>query len=343
MDRLLFLPSRIVLVFILFVAPMAVLSEPIPVGTPARPPESGTLESYHEHLFALRELVSACDQNPNACDPARVGSDDHVPSHTGAPAFDVHWSWLWDLLLKAKDPKLAQRKILLHQADERLKDQMREAGVATGVDAEGSRKSSLPDDFKRARSGTDKILAASEFRRVTGNSFRDQLTAKLVNWLNRVFGGVSTLARSAPWLGPVIMYGFLLLALAALLVWVIRVLDRQRLAVRLEPGAALAHMQETSKGWATLADAAAASGEWREAVHALYWATVSELEGRRLWRSNNVRTPREYLRLISPDAPQYRPLRALTLSLERIWYGLSPAVREDYDEALAVYEELRSA
>ena len=340
MHRLFCHLSRIALVFLLFVAPVAARAQSVAV---AHQPEPGKLESYQAHLAALRALVSACDQNPTACDPAKVGSDDRVLSHNGVAAFDVHWSWLWDLLLKAKDPKLAQRHALLQQADERLKDQMREAGLSSGVNAEGSPKNSLPNDFKHARSGTDKILAASEFRHVTGNSLRDQLSAKLINWLGRIFGGVSSLAQSAPWLGPAITYGFLLLALAALLVWVLRVLDRQRLAVRMEPGAALTHMQETSKSWAKLADAAAASGEWREAVHALYWATVSELEGRRLWRANNVRTPREYLRLVSPEAPQYRPLLALTRSLERIWYGLAPAFREDYDEALAVYEELRHA
>jgi hypothetical protein len=292
------------------------------------------LERYKAHLSSLSELVSACNQDPSACDPAKVGGNDRVPAHDGRPAFEVHWNWLWDLILKAKDPKLAERGKLLRDAGERIQEQMREAGVE---------KSAPRVDFKSARSSADKVLAASEFRRVMGNGLRDRLTAKFFDWFSRLFGGVSNFARSAPWLGPVIMYGFLLLAFAAFLVWVLRILDRQRLAVRMEPGAAITHSQETSRSWAKLAEAAAASGEWREAVHALYWASISELEARRVWRANNVRTPREYLRLIATDAPQYRPLRALTRSLERIWYGFAPAVREDYDDALAVYEELRSA
>ena len=286
------------------------------------------------HLSSLSELISACNQDPSRCDPTEVGGNDRIPAQYGKPAFEVHWSWLWDLILKAKDPKLAERDKLLHEARERLQEQMREAGMDKDIPKV---------DFKSARSSADKVLAASEFRHVTGNGLRERLIAKFFDWFSRLFGGVSSFARSAPWLGPVIMYGFLLLAFAGLLVWILRILDRQRLAVRMEPGAAITHSQETSRSWAKLAEAAAASGEWREAVHALYWASISELEARRVWRANNVRTPREYLRLISPDAPQYRPLRTLTRSLERIWYGLAPAVRADYDDALAVYEELRSA
>ncbi|WP_263373719.1 DUF4129 domain-containing protein [Granulicella aggregans] len=330
MRRLLSHRFRIEVIFALCLAVSAGIAQ----TSSAQQPSAGTLEGYKAHLSLLSELVSACNQNPSVCDPAKVGGNDRVPARDGKAAFEVHWSWLWDLILKAKDPKLADREKLLRAAGERLQEQMREAGVE---------KSAPRVDFKNARSSADKVLAASEFRRVTGNGLRDRLVAKFFDWFSRIFGGVSTFARGAPWLGPVIMYGFLLLAFAGLVVWIFRILDRQRLAVRMEPGAAITHSQETSRSWAKLAEAAAASGEWREAVHALYWASISELEARRVWRANNVRTPREYLRLVSPDAPQYRPLRALTRSLERIWYGFAPAVREDYDAALAVYEELRSA
>jgi hypothetical protein len=330
MRRLLLHLLRAEVIFTLCVACLTGM----PQTASAQSPAAGTLEGYKAHLASLRELVLACDQNPAVCDPAKVGSNDRVPAQDGRPAFEVHWSWLWDLILKAKDPKLAERDKLLREAQERLQEEMREAGVE---------KSSPQADFNSARSNADKVLAASEFRHVTGNDLRDRLTARFFDWFSRLFGGVSNFTRSAPWLGPLIMYGFLLLAFAGLVVWILRILDRQRLAVRMDPGAAITHPQEISRSWAKLAEAAAASGEWREAVHALYWASISELEARRVWRANNVRTPREYLRLVSPDAPQYRPLRALTRSLERIWYGLAPAVRADYDDALAVYEELRSA
>jgi Domain of unknown function (DUF4129) len=311
----------------------------IAVGLAAGHPASGSLDGYRAHLIALGELVTACQPTPAACDPTKVGSDDRVPSHAGKPAFDVRWSWLWDLILKAKDPRLADRAVLLKQAEARLGDQLRESGVATG---EGH----APDpivDLKQARRETDSILAGPEFRHVTGNGFWEQLSAKLFSWLGRIFGGVSSLGQRAPWLGPAIMYGFLLLALAGLLVWVLRMLDRQRLAVRLQQPAALTASQETAKSWAALAERAAAAEDWREAIHALYWAIVNELEGRRLWRQNTVRTPREYLRLVPPEAPQHRPLRAFTQQLEHIWYGLAPAARADYERARAAYDELRSS
>ncbi|MBB5057143.1 hypothetical protein HDF16_001828 [Granulicella aggregans] len=309
------------------------------VGQPADRPAAKPLDGYRAHLIALRELVGACEHSPAACDPAKAGSNDRIPPHDDKPAFDVRWSWLWDLMLKAKDAKLADRTALLQQAEARLGDQLREAGVDTGQGVAHDPGT----NFKQARRDADSILAGSEFKHVTGNGIWEQLSAKLINWLGRIFGGVSNLGQRAPWLGPVIMYGFLLLALAGLLVWVLRMLDRQRMAVRLQHPAAITASQETAKVWASLAEQAAAAEDWREAIHALYWATVTELEGRRLWRQNSVRTPREYLRLVPPDAPQHRPLRAFTQQLERIWYGLDPAARADYEQARAVYDELRSS
>lgn len=341
MDRTLNTLLRLGLVFALSLsAAVAGAQTNLTVAAPSTvKPNAGTLEGYQAHLVALRGLLAACSQSPAACEPSKVGGDDRVPAHAGQPEFEVHWSWLWDLVLKAKDPKLADRDKLLREAAARLKDQMREAGIDMGeVSAQPSQA-----DFKKARRDADNVLAASEFRHVTGNGFWEQISAKLFNWLGRIFGGVSNLGQRAPWIGPAIMYGFLLLAFAGLLVWVLRVLDRQRLAVRLESPAALSASQEISRSWAKLAEAAASSGEWREAVHALYWASVSELEGRRIWRQSSVRTPREYLRLVPPEAPQYRPLRALTQLLERIWYGLAPADCADYEAALAVYTELRQA
>jgi hypothetical protein len=298
-----------------------------------------TLDEYKAHLVALRGLVAECRGNAAACDPARVGNDDRVAAGTSDAGFDVRWSWLWDVILKAKDAKLADRDTLLRDADARLIDQSREAGIDAGPPVPAT----PPTDFKHARTDADGILARSEFRHVTGNSFWDLLMAKFFSWLSRFFGGVSTLGQRAPWLGPVIMYGFLLLALSGLVVWVLRVLDRQRLVVRVESSSAIAAWQDASRNWAKLAEVSAEAGDWREAVHCLYWASVTELEGRRVWRQNNARTPREYLRLVPPDAPQHKPLRVLTQLLERVWYGLAPAGRSDYDAALAVYQELRSA
>jgi Domain of unknown function (DUF4129) len=305
-----------------------------------------SLEEYRAHLGELRGLVAACRADAGACDPAKVGAGNRVAAVGKDAAFEVHWGWLWDVVMKAKDAKLAERGKLLDTAEARLEEQSREAGVVVGTgsdSAAGVKAAASTVPFERARADADGVLARAEFKHVTKNSFWDELLGRFFAWMSRMFGGVSTLGRKNPWLGPLVEVGFVTLALAGLLVWVRRVMARQRLAIKMESPAAMAQWKETSRSWATLAEAAAADGEWREAVHSLYWASVTELEGQRVWRQNNARTPREYLRLVAKDAPQYGPLRVLTQLLERIWYGLAPAAKSDYEKALAVYDELRSA
>ncbi len=301
-------------------------------GSPA-----GTVELYRTHLSVLRDVLAGCRADATACHAVAIGGDDRVAAEEGRAAFEVHWGWLRDVVEKARDANAADREKMLGVAGSRLDDQMREAGVDSGVTQTGG------EPFPVARATADRVLARAEFRQVTGESFWQMVTARFFKWLGRVFGGAAELGHRAPWLGPAIEYGSLTLALAALLVWMRRAVNRQRLAVRVEAGAATVAWQEASRNWARLAEGAAAEGAWREAVHSLYWASVTELEGRRVWRQNSARTPREYLRLLAPEAPQYGPLRVLTQMLERIWYGLEAADREDYDRALRVYEDLRSA
>jgi hypothetical protein len=67
------------------------------------------------------------------------------------------------------------------------------------------------------------------------------------------------------------------------------------------------------------------------------------MEGKKLWRHNRARTPREYLMLLEPGSGMQLALRRLTKLFERIWYGLRPAAESDYTSALVLFEELRGA
>jgi hypothetical protein len=141
----------------------------------------------------------------------------------------------------------------------------------------------------------------------------------------------------------VMEWGSIMLAAAGLLTWVLRTMQRQRLAVRLESSASAEIWEKESDHWAERARVEAEKQEWRAAVHCLYWATIVMMEGRKLWRQNRARTPREYLLLLEPGSRMQDALRRLTQIFERIWYGLRPAVEGDYVRALALFDELRSA
>jgi hypothetical protein len=162
--------------------------------------------------------------------------------------------------------------------------------------------------------------------------------------LAKLFGGVSTLGEMAPWLGKALQWGTLILAAVVLCLWVYRALDRQRLALgKLGGDLARAQAEAESRAWAELARTHAARGEWRDAVHCLYWASIVALEDRRSLRRSGTRTPREALQLMDATSQLLEPLREQTGDFERIWYGLQPASESDYNEALGHYRVLHPA
>jgi hypothetical protein len=197
--------------------------------------------------------------------------------------------------------------------------------------------------FEQARAAADRILAHPEFRAVTETSPLDRALARLVEWIERLAGGLYRFGTHEPWIVPVLEWSFFGLAAAGLLVWGFRTMQRQRLAVMLEGSAADTVWRAESDNWAERARAEAERGDWREAVHSLYWATIVMLEGRRFWRPNRARTPREYLGLLGPGSARQTTLGGLTGIFERIWYGQRPAAASDYERVRALFDELRRA
>jgi hypothetical protein len=143
------------------------------------------------------------------------------------------------------------------------------------------------------------------------------------------------------WVGRVVFWGFIFVVCVAL-VWGLLQLER-RWRIRLIPDsdspAAGAASARDWQLWLQDARQAASAGLWREAIHYLYWASISRLESRRLWPADRARTPREYLALVGPEDPRKPGLATLTGSFERFWYGGRSAARSDYLRA----EELATA
>ena len=321
---------------ILLVAASLTAQTPGPLLPRAGLPPLKTVSTteYRAHLEALRGLVLACERSASACDPSGVG-DDNAVNPGNAPAFTERFGWLRDLLEDRGDPSHAKRSALLPHADERLQQQSAELEQA----APSAVLLSKPMQSARAS-----VLSRKEFRTVGGYSLGDRLAAWFSELINRMFGGVSSLGRVAPWLGTALQWGTLLLAATLLILWVYRALDRQRVAIgRLQTDASNAEAQAESRLWATRARELADLGEWREAIHALYWASIVALEDRRTLRRSGTRTPREALRLIDPASHLREPLRAQTGEFERIWYGLQPAAAADYQSALTHYQALQAA
>ncbi len=287
-------------------------------------------------VVRLQGVVAGCAANgATACASTAVGDDLRVgdPKQGG---YEVHWDWLRDALDKSKGLDAGKRGELLRDAAARLSRMASELEAAEGAQA-GQK------EFARERAAADAVLAQPEFQRKNTTTWWDRVTGFFYAWLARMLGGIARAGAAAPWLGPVVIWTLCLSAAAGMVFFVMRNLQRQRLRISLA-GAAVAKTawDREATDWAKQAEEFAGGGEWREAVHCLYWAAIVSLESRRAWRHNPTRTPREYVRLLKPGSAQQRGLRGLTQIFERVWYGLREGRAAEYAEARGLYEALAS-
>lgn len=287
------------------------------------------------HLHRLQELVQACKQSRKSC-AADVGSDDTV-TDGAAGGYTVRWNWLRDALHDAGGASDEQRSDAMDKSAARLDELAVETGGASNA-PEASRSDA---EFSRVRKKTAEVLATPEFnRRAKEPSWWDRMRARLNRFLFTIFGGAAELGRKAPWLGTFVEWSLFLGAAVLLLLMVKRIFARQRMQVALVGAAQLGAWSREAQDWAAEAERWAQLGEWREAVHCLYWAAIVRLEARRAWRHNPSRTPREYVRLLKPGSAQQTALRALTGIFERVWYGLRDAQAADYQRARTLFDGL---
>jgi hypothetical protein len=327
---------------------------PIAGSAPTPPPgrwRDASLDDYRKHLLALTTLTEACAKarDLKSCDPTLVGPDDRIPlgAAADAPRRLVRYGWLRVLYSQAEEkdapapkskpvpgnaaepegirpPPLTTTQ-LLQAAEQRFASDL----AQTDTPAASEPAHPLERDTMR------QVLASKDFRDLEQQSVRDSMLEKVGNWLNKFFESAAGLRAKSAWIGRALVYGFVAVVCIAL-VWGLLQMER-RWRVRLvpedhspAPGSASARNWQL---WLDDARRAAAAGQWREAIHFVYWASISRLESRRLWPADRARTPREYLALVAPEDPRKINLAALTGSFERIWYGGRPAGEVDYRRA----------
>ena len=182
------------------------------------------------------------------------------------------------------------------------------------------------------------ILARGEFNRVHGQTWVDRLKQRWTELLVRLLG--RALSSSAiPTISDVVVYGLIVIAVLVLAYWMYRsVRDGAKLET-IMPAAMPVSAKEWPL-WISEARAAAARGDWREAIHLAYWGSISFLEMQGAWRPDVARTPREYLRLLPAASDHLPALRALTVRLETVWYGMQAADADVFQQTLAELERL---
>ena len=342
-----------------------------PAVQPMGNEHEATLTEYRQHLVELSAVVEACAKarNKKSCDPALAGQDDRVAigNTTNAERRLARYGWLRALLVTAqsadevkeeakdkkqeKPPATPQVKPVIGTEPPTQEETTRppkpttsellraaEARLTQEIAQADERAAGAPTatvDHAAERSTMKQVLAGHDFRGLEAPTAQDSALEKLDEWLNQLWASAAKLRASAAWVGRVIVGGFIL-AVCVGLAWGLLQLER-RWRIRLTPesdgpaaGAASARDWQL---WLADARKAAAAGEWREAIHFVYWAAISQLESRRLWPADRARTPREYLALVAAEDPRRAGLSTLTGSFERTWYGGRAAGESDYRKA----------
>ena len=195
-----------------------------------------------------------------------------------------------------------------------------------------------PVDSSSARSTLTQILARSEFHQVHGPTWFDRLKTRIISWIVRMLT-VAFGSSSAPVVGRVFVWLLVASAVTTLAWFIYREMKRNARMETIMPEV-LPVSAKQWRVWLAEAQAAAAKGLWRDAVHLAYWGGISFLEESGMWRPDQARTPREYVRLLPADSHYRTALSTLTRQLEVTWYGDRPAGADTFAETLNHLEEL---
>lgn len=193
-------------------------------------------------------------------------------------------------------------------------------------------------DFSASRAQLNSILARPEFRDVRGPGWFDRLKQWL---LDSLLNGLRHIFRAAqiPTISKFVVYTLMAIALLALAFVAYRAIWRDRAVAEIIPKDLPVSAKEWTI-WLSEARAAAARGEWRDAIHLAYWAGISFLERQGFWKPDRARTPREYLRLLSASSEHRESLTALTLIFELAWYARREASETTFSQTLLELEKL---
>jgi hypothetical protein len=193
-------------------------------------------------------------------------------------------------------------------------------------------------DFSARHATLSSILARSEFSNVQAQTWMERLQERIQRILGRWLGKALS-AKVVPVISDILVYGLIIIAVLVLAYWMYRSLKEGARLETIMPVAVPVSAKQWPI-WIAEARAAAARRDWRDAIHLAYWGGISFLEVQGSWRPDVARTPREYLRLLPAGSGHQPELRALTIRLESVWYGMQPANEEGFQQTVAELERL---
>lgn len=288
--------------------------------------------SLQEYIAELDRCSAVLSGSPtsSAVHDLRVTLPANWTVAAGDSRYSVATDWLTGpLALIEKNPGANQD--LLVQTRRKLQT-YREAAQAMATSA-------ASENISQSRTRLDAILSAREFRGQRGPSWMDVLKARVFAWIGRqlekLFGRVGG-ARS---IRNIVAWTVVILAGVLLMFWTVRFLMHAGARSVMDLSGATPVNRDWQR-WLREARDAAARGDYRDAIHAGYWAAIVRMEETKSLPEDRSRTPRESLRLIRRESAEYAPLLQLTRRFELVWYGYRSATAADWSEAVQQLETL---
>jgi hypothetical protein len=196
----------------------------------------------------------------------------------------------------------------------------------------------------QAHAKLDEILKRREFRSVHVASAEEDLWDRLLDWLWKLADKLFDRVGSHPDATRVFLWGVVIALGIVFLGWLIYSIANVPFSTLSFRRKQLPAPEEEPAGtwneWVQQASAAAACGDYREAVRIIYGAAVRRIAESGAWQVDPARTHREYVRLLPPDSVQSPRFLAITSCFELVWYGSAEASATDYEAVLAELESL---
>jgi hypothetical protein len=289
------------------------------------------LPAYVADLQKWSAQLALLPAHPDNAEDLRRSVPLQLEVQNGGRSYSISNAWLVvGLVHWEKQPR--QRAALQQQMAQRLSWEL--------AQAQALRQPPRAPSSAAARARLAAVLSRREFRFVHPPSWWDLMRARIWRWIGRQVEKLMRRLHLKPAVSNALSWVLLSAAflLAAFALWRnLRRISRGLTRLGLEAPAS------AGWGWRQWADAArtaSAEQRYRDAVHCAYWAAVLRLEQMGVWRLDDSRTPREYLRLLPRDS-QHRPAMAsLTRSFEIVWYGYRPVTPAQAHSALQELENL---
>jgi hypothetical protein len=283
------------------------------------------LPSYKAELTRIQESSNNTKELPEL----RRSLPEYWMVNNGARSYRVPTQEITDALAQIEhDPK---KTALAKQLNTRF-EAMRRHADDLALPAAGPTVAESEHKLK-------KILERGEFQAAaSGPSAWDLLRARINRWIFDHILKLLGLLHISEKTGNAIAWGAIFLAVVWLFYviygWLSKASKGVQFRAEAEP------MISDARHWVQEALAAAEHGDFREAIHCAYWASVARLEDIRILPRDRARTPREALRLLEHHPREQGGLQAITRKFELVWYGFRPASATDWAGAKEELEKM---